>query len=57
MSKKYQYFAKKRHSERYLDTVYVCKRGVSCGYVTCKVCIKRVGCTRAIQKAKSNEKK
>lgn len=50
MSKKYQYFAKKRGSNRYFDAIAPCKSGNSNNYTNCNHCLKFAGYTRNYQK-------
>lgn len=55
MSKKYQYFAKKRNSYNYETAINPCKYKKHFNYITCKTCLKRCGYTR--QKQQENNGK
>jgi hypothetical protein len=50
MSKKYQYFAKKRGSHYYFEAQSICKFGTSGNFIKCHICLNRAGRTRRIQK-------
>lgn len=49
MSKRYQYFAKKRSSYRYFEAITPCKTNQPHNYITCKICLKFIGYTRRLQ--------
>jgi hypothetical protein len=49
MSKRYQYFAKKRHSHRYFEASTPCKNKQHNNHITCKICLRFTGYTRKIQ--------
>ena len=51
MSKKYQYFARKRDSYHYdMVNLYLCKHKRPHNHVVCKTCLARAGETRQKQK-------
>ena len=57
MSKKYQYFAKKRDSHLYRDANSLCNTKVPNNYINCEICLRRrVGNTRQKQKINDNIK-
>lgn len=54
MSKKYQYFAKKRNSGWYIEAKNPCKHKKPHNLITCKVCLGRAGRTRRQQVPKED---
>lgn len=49
MSKRYQYFARKRCSHRYFEAVTPCKNKQPHNHIKCNVCLKFTGYTRRLQ--------
>lgn len=56
MSKRYQYFAKKRSSHRYFEASTPCTRKQSHNYITCNICLRTTGYTRRLQQEKQPHK-
>ena len=52
MSKRYQYFAKKRESHLYFNAKTLCKNKCPHNHVTCKICLRSAGRTRQVQQLK-----
>jgi hypothetical protein len=54
MSKKYQYFANKRRSQRYFDAITPCKYGRPGNTIKCHMCLRLTGWTRQCQQEHSH---